>query len=545
MSAPAVQTHSLASAKAAQRPAPLPIPELSLTLQRYLVSIAPFVTTDAFKESAVRCLRFFQNTCEHGKITGLRLHDMLVEKARLKQREGKSWLIDDWVRVMYSTWRLPLPCNVSYWYLVSEKVFKSVDAIAADDLLATKASFRAAALVLRAAQFRDLIFHGLIPLEQVEDGALDTNMYRYIFHTCRMPRTHEDGVRVYDGNAATAPLDCVVVLRKGQMFVVSLHSASSANCRVGLQELARRFSLVATCADAETTPMRGMVQNLTSGHRDTWAQAFPLIFGAGASLRPSHHVNIAADPALEIAESSDPTERHNMACLQTIESSLCVVCFDDHHPDTLDARSRNLLDGHTSNRWFDKTAQFVIADNGVAGFIGEHSYCDGMPTAVAMAWMTARIQQQPGIDATENEYMQKAEKGIPAGNRIVPTLPEGFSRLDIRVPDSVEPRMRAAVSEIQAQRDGHDSFALRWSAYGREAVKHAGVSPMPGPKWLFNWHICAGRVNLFLHTSQHRLAGLCGVVQRVSVLFLLPLASGLPLCGCGLTFLTKRARMHY
>jgi hypothetical protein len=33
-----------------------------------------------------------------------------------------------------------------------------------------------------------------------------------------------------------------------------------------------------------------------------------------------------------------------------------------------------------SNRWFDKPLQFIVNDNGTAGFMGEHSMMDGTPT---------------------------------------------------------------------------------------------------------------------------------------------------------------------
>jgi carnitine O-acetyltransferase len=47
---------------------------------------------------------------------------------------------------------------------------------------------------------------------------------------------------------------------------------------------------------------------------------------------------------------------------------------------TLEERAHQYWHGDGTNRWFDKPLQFIVNDNGTAGFMGEHSMMDGTPT---------------------------------------------------------------------------------------------------------------------------------------------------------------------
>jgi carnitine O-acetyltransferase len=40
---------------------------------------------------------------------------------------------------------------------------------------------------------------------------------------------------------------------------------------------------------------------------------------------------------------------------------------------------RGIWHGDGSNRWFDKSIQFIVFENGVCGLNGEHSKLDGIP----------------------------------------------------------------------------------------------------------------------------------------------------------------------
>jgi carnitine O-acetyltransferase len=57
--------------------------------------------------------------------------------------------------------------------------------------------------------------------------------------------------------------------------------------------------------------------------------------------------------------------------LEKIENSSFVVCLDDLQPKTRDELCRASWHGDGRNRYFDKPLQFIVYDNGRAGFMGE------------------------------------------------------------------------------------------------------------------------------------------------------------------------------
>lgn len=59
--------------------------------------------------------------------------------------------------------------------------------------------------------------------------------------------------------------------------------------------------------------------------------------------------------------------------LKKIESSAFVLCLDDTKPVTLEEISHSCWVGDGRNRFFDKSLQFIVFDNGRAGFNGEVS----------------------------------------------------------------------------------------------------------------------------------------------------------------------------
>ena len=63
------------------------------------------------------------------------------------------------------------------------------------------------------------------------------------------------------------------------------------------------------------------------------------------------------------------------------------MCLDDTSPANTYELSRACWHGDGKNRWYDKHLEFIVFANGEAGFIGEHSAMDGMPTATMTNWL--------------------------------------------------------------------------------------------------------------------------------------------------------------
>ena len=64
--------------------------------------------------------------------------------------------------------------------------------------------------------------------------------------------------------------------------------------------------------------------------------------------------------------------------LQTIEAAAFVVCLDEAKPTNAEERVRKFLFGNGSNRWYDKSLQIVVCNNGISAIVCEHAALDGV-----------------------------------------------------------------------------------------------------------------------------------------------------------------------
>jgi carnitine O-acetyltransferase len=102
---------------------------------------------------------------------------------------------------------------------------------------------------------------------------------------------------------------------------------------------------------ADTEPSHAAVGALTAGHRDIWCKNY------------------------QILRSSSRSE------LDWIESSTLLLCLDDTAPMTREEMAHTCWHGLGKNRWYDKSIQLIVCDNGRAGFLGEHSMMDATTPA--------------------------------------------------------------------------------------------------------------------------------------------------------------------
>lgn len=160
--------------------------------------------------------------------------------------------------------------------------------------------------------------------------------------------------------------------------------------------------------------------------------------------------------------------------LTALEAALALVCLDDGAPSGVEAVSRALLDGDGANRWFDKAVQFVVADNGAAGVIGEHSHSDGAPLAHLTSLLLRHVRSGEVLAAPP-----------PLPPRRLPFAPQppplaasgGWAPLTFVLPRTAEPHLAAAARQFAALAGGHALRAIVWREYGADAAKAAGVSP--------------------------------------------------------------------
>jgi carnitine O-acetyltransferase len=300
----------------------LPVPTLEETSARYLKSVHPLLSDSEFQTTT----KAVQEFIKPGGI-GSKLQEKLI--ARREDPKHKNWIYDWWNEAAYLAYRDPVVPYVSYFY--SHR----------DDRRRRDPAKRAAAISTAVLEFRKQVIEGTLEPEYMKKLPISMDSYKYMFNCSRVPAIPAD----YPVNYPPKENNYILVIRKNQFFKV-LHE--SGGKQLNTSELEQQFKQV--LQKAEKAAPIGI---LTTENRDVWTNAREILLKAHTS---------------------------NKKALETVEAASFVVCLDDASPVTLEERSHQYWHGDGSNRWFDKPLQFIINDNGTAGFNGEHSMMDGTPT---------------------------------------------------------------------------------------------------------------------------------------------------------------------
>lgn len=300
----------------------LPVPSLEETAKRYLKSIHPLLTKEEYARSEGAVAEF-----QKPGSMGQKLQERLLAKANDPNVE--NWIIDWWNEDAYLGYRDPMVPYTSYFY-----AFR-------DDRKRRNPAKRAAAITTAVLEFKRRVDGGTLEPEYMRKKPLAMSSYRYMFNCARVAAIPSDYPITYEpkGN------EHIIVIRKNQIFKVATHVDGK---QLNTSEFEAQFAKIYKNARQDVP-----VGALTSLPRDDAARARKNL--------------LAVSP-------------RNEASLKAVESASFVVCLDTTAPVTLEERSHALWHSDGTSRWFDKPLQFIINDNGTAGFGGEHSMMDGTPT---------------------------------------------------------------------------------------------------------------------------------------------------------------------
>jgi len=218
------------------------------------------------------------------------------------------------------------------------------------DLVKNKTNVqRAASMLFATGEFRQKVCSGTLTVDRIgkKQTPLCATPYKYMFHACRIPQPGMDTYRIYD----PARYNHAVVARNGHFFSVEISHPETGN-PLPVDDIERQLEECIRLGDAKPPSQIGL---LTSSNRDTWTHAREILLKEGGD-----------------------TMRE---ALEVLESGAVLVSLDNTMPISRDECCISLLTGGEasgSNRWFDKSIQLVVAENGKAGILGEHSMMDGM-----------------------------------------------------------------------------------------------------------------------------------------------------------------------
>ena len=151
----------------------------------------------------------------------------------------------------------------------------------------------------------------------------------------------------------------------------------------------------------------------------------------------------------------------NLDILTMIELAAFMLCLDEETPKALEERSRNFWHGSGSNRWFDKTAVFILCDNGVCGYMGEHSMVDGMQ-ALRMVNFISQMLHEACLDI----------ENLDVRNH----LPQP-KRYDFVPGPDIFPQISQAVKNFRRTINSHEISVLSYDHYGSGYIKRLTFAP--------------------------------------------------------------------
>lgn len=128
---------------------------------------------------------------------------------------------------------------------------------------------------------------------------------------------------------------------------------------------------------------------------------------------------------------------------------------------TRDEGSRACWHGDGRNRFFDKPLQFIVFDNGKAGFMGEHSCMDGTATCRLNEYVCDSLAR-----GTVDHGPAEVRSDLPAPQE-----------LKFHVNDAILKAVESAETNFDALVAKHDLTVLAYQAYGKDQIKKFRASP--------------------------------------------------------------------
>ena len=381
----------------------LPVPTLQETAARYLKSAHPLLSTTEYAATA----RAVEDFIKAGGV-GEKLQERLV--ARRNDPQYRSWLHDWWTDAAYPTYREPIIPYVSYFY--SHR----------DDRKRREPAKRAAAITTAALEFKNQIDTRTLEPEYMKKLPMAMDSYQWMFNACRRPAKPAD----YPVKFPADENKFILIIRKNQFFKLQLEIDGR---RLKTSELQQQFERI--YKTAKDAPPIGI---LSTENRDLWTDAREILLKA--------HPN-------------------NAKALAEIEAASFVVCLDEASPVTLTERAKHHLYGNGQNRWFDKPAQFIVNDNGTAGFNGEHSMMDGTSTHRLNDYV---------CDAIFNEKLDFSSQPVS------PNLPEP-AVIEFHLDQATQESIGLAQKHFDDLLGKHDLTVQAYQGYGKGLIKRFKFSP--------------------------------------------------------------------
>ncbi|KAI9320025.1 acyltransferase ChoActase/COT/CPT [Dichotomocladium elegans] len=380
----------------------LPVPSLQETLPKYLMTVKPLLSEAEYKRTEAAVKEFVSSG------VGAELQRRLENKAA--DPSVLNWMDDWWLNDAYLAYRDPVVVYVSYFYLYKNDIQRKLPAK------------RAAAITTAALEFKKQVIENTLVPEFAKGEPMCMDRYKYMFNNCRMPAAEADVNAMFDPFKNTH----IIAIRKNKFYVIDTVQNGR---QLTTGELEYQFQRVIDAAGYNKGVGLGA---LTADNRDLWTE--------------NRKALVAAHP-------------ENKALLEKIESASFVVCLDDSSPVARDESCRACWHGDGRNRFYDKPCQFIVFENGRAGFMGEHSMMDGTATCRLNEFVCDSVAKAPVEDIQCNTILPVPEE------------------LQFHVTSEINDIVQAAGARFDDLISRHELTVLAFQGFGKNQVKKFKTSP--------------------------------------------------------------------
>lgn len=313
----------------------LPVPPLKQTCARYLASVEPLIS----EEEKTHTRELMDEFLRPGGV-GERLQKSLERRAR----KTDNWLSDWWMQSAYLDSRMPVAMYTSPGVVLPKMHFQD-----------RQGQIRfAAKLIAGVLDFKSMIDSETLPVEYLGGKPLCMDQYYQVLTSCRIPGPKRDAVVNYA--IGKTPPTHITVVHNFQFFVLDVYNSDGTPLTVD-----QIYVQLEKIWNSSLQTNKEPVGILTSNHRNTWGKAYN---------------NLIKD-------------KTNKESVRAIQKSIFTVCLDAPVPRVSDEMYFNkvaaqMLHGggsrwNSGNRWFDKTLQFIVGEDGSCGLTYEHAPAEGPP----------------------------------------------------------------------------------------------------------------------------------------------------------------------
>ncbi|TNN86554.1 Carnitine O-acetyltransferase [Liparis tanakae] len=312
----------------------LPVPPLKQTCERYLAALEPIVSEEELEYTRELVKEFLTGG------VGERLQKGLERRAS----KTDNWLSEWWMQSAYLDCRMPVAVYTSPGVVLPRMHFHD-----------RQGQMRfAAKLIAAVLEFKQMIDTDTLPVEYLSGQPLCMDQYYKILSSCRIPGPKRD--TVVNHTTGKTPLTHITVVHNFQFFVLDVYHSDGSPLTVD-----QLYMQLEKIWNSSLQTNKEPIGILTSQHRNTWGKAYNNLI----------------------------KEKTNKESVRAIQKSIFTVCLDAPMPRVSDElyRSRvaaQMLHGggarwNSGNRWFDKTLQFIVGEDGTSGLVYEHAPAEGPP----------------------------------------------------------------------------------------------------------------------------------------------------------------------